>query len=530
MWGLPEISYTQPKLVLGIVIDQMRYDYLTKYNDQYSEGGFKRFYNTGFVYSNHNYNYVPTVTGPGHASIYTGVSPAFNGIIGNEWYDKITKKGVYCAEDNNVLPVGTDNPDSKRSPVLMLTTTIGDQLRFHTAMLSKVYGIALKDRGAILPAGHRANGAFWFDTKSANFVTSSYYCQQLPDWVNQFNAKRLPDKYLNQQWDLLLPADKYPETDDVPFEIPYKGLTNGVFPYDLKKLREGSSSGIIVATPFGNALTVDFAIATIEGEKLGSNSVPDMLTVSFSTPDYMGHQFGPHSREIHDMYVRLDLELKRLFEYLDIKFGLGNVLVFLTADHGAADIPAYVKSNTGYYSETKIQNVLNSALEKEFHKTSIIEDVSNLQVFLDRGLIEKYKIDEKLILQTCKRNIDSLYGIHDVLLAADLAKCNSVERICELLKNGYNPKRSGDLLLIGEPGWISDYSLRGGTTHGSSFIYDTHVPMMWMGWKIPKGISYERTETPDIAPTLALILGCNPPNGTMGTPMVSLLESMSGRK
>ena len=517
-------SFSQPKLVVGIVVDQMRYDYLTKYNEQYTEGGFTRFYSKGFVYANHNYNYSPTLTGPGHASVYTGTTPAINGIIGNEWYNKINKKDVYCAEDFSVQPVGTDNSESKRSPVLMNTTTIGDQLRFHTSMQSKVVGVALKDRGAILPAGHRANGAFWFDGKSGNFVTSTYYMPQLPEWVQQFNEKKLPGQYLNQQWNLLLPADKYPETDDVLYEIPYRSLSKAVFPYDLKKLAENTSSGIVVSTPFGNTLTVDFAIATIEGENLGSNKVTDMLAVSFSTPDYMGHQFGPHSREIHDMYLRLDLELKRFFDYLDKKFGMDNVLVFLTADHGAADVPAFVKSNTGYYSENKIQNYLNDVLQKKFRKGPLIENVSNLQIFLNHSVMEKFKIDEEDILQTCKQNIDSLSGIYGIMLASDLGECSWVSKECELLKNGYNPKRSGDLILMAQPGWIGDYSLRGGTTHGSPFVYDTHVPMLWMGWKIPHGISYQRTEIPDIAPTLAMMLGCSAPNGTTGTPMALMFE------
>lgn len=521
--------YAQPKLIVGIVIDQMRYDYLTRYGNQYSTGGFQRFFVQGFVYQNHNYNYVPTVTGCGHASIYTGTTPAINGIIGNEWYDKVTKKDVYCAEDNSVQPIGTDSKDSKRSPVLMLTTTIGDQLRFHTAMQSKVIGISIKDRGAILPAGHRASAAYWYDAASGNFVTSSYYETALPEWVQDFNNKKLAEKYLDQTWDLLRPASQYAEPDDLPYEKPYKGLTRSVFPYDLHKLRADNGLGLIASTPFGNTLLADFAIATIEGEHLGQNTVPDMLAISFSSPDYMGHQFGPQSREIHDMYLRLDLELKRLFDYLDKTIGMNNVVVFLTADHGVADIPLYEQSNTSYYSENKIKSQLNQALKSQFGIDSIIENVSNLQIFLDHSLISDKKIPEAALLQICKDNLNALQGISAVIGSGELGSYPLPAIQTELLRNGYNPKRSGDILLIAQPGWISDYAIKGGTTHGSLYTYDTHVPMLWMGWHIPKGMSYQRTETPDIAVTLASLIGCIAPNGATGMPMYQLLDSSAGR-
>ncbi|GAC1425545.1 MAG: alkaline phosphatase family protein [Flavisolibacter sp.] len=501
----------------------MRYDYLNKYNKEYSSGGFKKFYSEGYVYNNHHYNYAPTVTGPGHASIFTGTSPAIHGIIGNEWYDAVNKRTVYCAEDSHVIPIGTNNKDCQRSPSLMLSTTIGDQLRIHTSMQSKVIGIALKDRGAILSAGHLANGAFWLDFTSANFVTSSYYKDALPEWVNQFNNKKLANHYLNQTWSLLRPVSDYPETDDVPYEKLFKGETKSVLPYDLNKLKANNGIGVIANTPWGNNLTVDFAIAAIEGEHLGQNKNTDMLTLSFSAPDYMGHQFGPHSREIHDMYIRLDLELKRLIDYLDKTFGLKNIIIFLTADHGAADVPAYIKSNTRYYSENKIKASLNNALLKDWGTDSLIENVSNLQIFLNHSLMHVKHISEDNILATCRQNLQRLDGIYDIISSRQLGSCPWVDEFCTVIKNGYNPKRSGDLILMGEPGWIGDYSLAGGTTHGSPFIYDTHVPMLWMGWGIRNGSSYQKTETPDIAPTLAALLGCSEPNGTTGKPMMDVL-------
>ncbi|TXK45714.1 alkaline phosphatase family protein [Pontibacter qinzhouensis] len=521
----------QPKLVVGIVVDQMRYDYLSKYQGQLSEGGFRRFLIDGYVMANHYYNYVPTFTGPGHAAIYTGTTPAVNGIIGNEWYDKTTGQSVYCVEDSSVQPVGTEKPSARRSPVLMQSTSILDQWRFHTSMKAKTIGVAIKDRSAILPAGHRASGAFWMDATSGGFVTSSYYMAQLPDWVKRFNERNLAEKYLSQKWDLLLSEKHYAETDDAAFEKNYKGLDKPVLPYDLPQIRKNSGLGILSSTPFGNTITVDFAIAAIEGEQLGQDSITDILALSFSSPDIIGHQFGPHSREVHDTYLRLDQEMQRFLKYLDKKFGMDNVLIFLTADHGAADVPAYVKSNTGYYSGKKIQDVLNGALKQGLGVDGLVRNVSNEQVFLDWSLISKHKIDLQQVLLLSKQSLSARQGVYDIMLASDLGQCRWVSSLCDLVRNGYNPQRSGDMLLVMQPGWISDYySSAGGTTHGSPFSYDTHIPMMWLGWKVPNGITYERTVIPDIAPTLSLLLGNSMPNGTTGTPMVPLLESISTQR
>ncbi len=526
-WLMAANLQAQPKLVVGIVVDQMRSDYLTKYQDQLSEGGFKRLLSSGYVMANHYYNYVPTFTGPGHAAIYTGTTPAVNGIIGNEWYDKTTGERVYCAQDTSVQLIGTDRPSAGRSPVLMQSSSIMDQWRFHTSLQAKTIGIAIKDRSAILPAGHRATGAYWLEGDSGNFVTSSYYTNALPAWVTRFNEQALAEQYLRQNWDLLLDPSAYREVDDELFEKRYRGRDNSTFPYDLKQVRQDNGLDVISSTPFGNNLTVDFAIAAIEGEQLGQNSVTDMLALSFSTPDIMGHQFGPHSREMHDMYLRLDLEMERFFNYLDETIGMENVLIFLTADHGVADIPAYVESNTGYYSGRTIQQALNAALRQELGVDSLIENISNEQVFLDWDLLKEHQLDLQRVLAVSKAHLPAGQGIYDLMLANELGQCGWVDALCSLLKNGYHPQRSGDMLLVMQPGWISDSSRKGGTTHGSPFSYDTHVPMMWMGWKIPKGITYERTEIPDIAPTLALLLGSAFPNGTTGTPMVPLLESIT---
>ncbi len=279
---------SKPKLIIGIVIDQMRYDYIYRYWDKFGNDGFKRLVNEGFFCKNTNYNFVPTYTGPGHAAIYTGTTPAVNGIISNEWYDKSTGRYLYCAQDNNVIGVGTSTSEGKCSPVNMLTTTITDELRISSNMKSKVIGIALKDRSAILPAGHTANAAYWYDESTGSFITSTYYMKELPWWVQDFNKKELAKKYLNQPWTTLLPIEQYTESlpDDNQYEFKFKGETKPVFPHNMPELMK-SNGGLkmLRSTPFGNSFTKDFAIEIVKNENLGKSSVTDFLAISFSSPD-----------------------------------------------------------------------------------------------------------------------------------------------------------------------------------------------------------------------------------------------------
>jgi len=329
-----------PKLVIGIVVDQMRYDYLTRFESKFGEGGFMRMINDGFNCKNHHFNYVPTYTGPGHASVFTGTSPMNHGIISNYWYDKYTDKSVYCASDDSVTAVGVETEKEKMSPRRMKTTTVADQLKLHTQNRSKVIGISLKDRGAILPAGHSANAAYWFRGKEdGKFITSTYYNNELPKWVNNFNANT--SSYL-KTWNTVLPVNEYSESgsDNNSFEEPFKGKALATFPYDLKELaKENGGYDILKATPFGNEMTTDFAIAAIKNEAMGVDNITDFLTVSYSSTDYVGHQFGVNSVEVEDTYIRLDKDLEKLFSYLDKEVGEGKYTVFLTADHGAVNVP-----------------------------------------------------------------------------------------------------------------------------------------------------------------------------------------------
>jgi len=310
-------SKTSPKLVVGIVVDQMRNDYLQRYEKRFGEGGFAKLMNEGFYNRNLHYNYIPTYTGPGHASIYTGTTPAVHGIVANDWYQRSTETMVNCVEDSAFVGVGGSIEEGRVSPKRLLASTITDELKLNCKNSCKVIGISLKDRGASLPAGHLADGAYWFDDKEGTFMTSSYYMETLPTWVSNFNNKKLPSLYSEKTWNTLYPIETYTASnpDDSKYEMIVKGKEKAVFPYDLKVLKKNYNFGLIGYTPFGNTLLTDLAIAAMEGENLGKDETTDFLAISYSSPDIAGHAFGPRSVEIEDMYLRLDQELARLIAY-----------------------------------------------------------------------------------------------------------------------------------------------------------------------------------------------------------------------
>ncbi|OFY84940.1 MAG: hypothetical protein A3F72_18330 [Bacteroidetes bacterium RIFCSPLOWO2_12_FULL_35_15] len=517
----------KPKLVVGIVIDQMRYDYIYRYWDKYGNDGFKRLVNEGFFCRNTNFNYVPTYTGPGHASVYTGTTPAVHGIIANDWYDKAKGKNIYCVQDDNVNGVGTNASEGKRSPVNMLTTTITDELRISSTMKSKVIGIALKDRSAILPAGHTANAAYWYDGSVGGFITSTYYMKELPAWVQTFNKQELAKKYMSQPWNTILPIDQYTESvpDDNKYEFIAKGETRPVFPHNLPDLMKANGGlNMIRSTPFGNSLTKDFAIETIKSENLGKSTETDFLAVSFSSPDYIGHAYGPNSVEQEDDYIRLDIDLGEFLKFLDTQIGKNNVLVFLTADHAAPQVPAYLmdlKVPAGYIDETKIEETLKKYLLKNFGDTLVLS-FSNQQVFLNQKLIDEKKLNRQQVEESVASFIQNLPAVSEVLTAVTLNNSQFTEGSRYLMQKGFNAKRSGDVLVNYQPSWV-DFP-HYGTTHGSPYSYDTHVPLLFYGWNIQHGSSSEQIYITDVAATLAMMLNIQFPNGCTGKPISFLVK------
>ncbi len=299
---------TSPKLVLGIVVDQMRYDYIYRFWNKYGNGGFKRLVNEGFFCRNTHYNYMPTYTAPGHASIYTGTTPAVHGIVGNNWFVKEENKSTYCTDDKTVKTVGSTSAAGEMSPANMWSSAITDELRLVSNFQSKVIGISLKDRSSILPAGHLANAAYWFDSQNGAFITSTHYMQDLPSWAAKFNAQDKAKEYLSKSWTTLLPVQQYTESlpDDNPFEGLFKGEQKPVFPHNLPEIFKQDGYEAIRYTPFGNSMVTDFALTAILAEKLGKGAATDFLAISYSSTDYIGHRYGPRAIELEDTYLRLD--------------------------------------------------------------------------------------------------------------------------------------------------------------------------------------------------------------------------------
>ncbi|NNJ87877.1 MAG: alkaline phosphatase family protein, partial [Eudoraea sp.] len=484
-----------PKLVVGIVVDQMRYDYLSRFWGHYGEGGFKRLVNGGFTCKNNHFNYAPTSTGPGHASIYSGTTPSTHGIIGNTWYDKQSGKVVYCASDEQYNSIGTDMDTGKMSPHRMTVSTITDELRLFTQKKGKVIALALKDRGAVLPGGHMANAAYWFNGgMEGHWITSSYYMEELPKWVRNFNKTNPGEKY-KTEWDTQKDISTYVEsgTDDNMYEGLFGGELAPVFPHDLPKIWDDNSQfDILKGTPYGNSLTADFALAALDGEALGEDDITDFLAVSFSSTDYVGHQFGVNSKEIQDTYIRLDMELERLLKALDKKVGAGEYVVFLTSDHGAGDVTAYLKDQKIPAGNMDSQGM--SAKFKEFMSftygdANLIKNFSNASFFLDHDVIRNLDLKVEEVQHAIGQELLSYDGISRVFTGHQMVQNEYTRGIPYIVQNGYNQKRSGDVMLVLDPAVV--YYPETGSTHGSPYIYDTHVPLIFYGKGIPKGSTVE---------------------------------------
>ena len=511
----------RPKLVVGIVVDQMRYDYLTRFYEKYGEDGFKLLMNDGFNCENAHFNYIPTYTAVGHTSIYTGTTPNMHGIIGNDWYDKIAKKSLYCVDDNNYSTVGSEN-GGKKSPQHLLTTTITDELRLAQNMQGKTISISIKDRAAILPGGHTANAAYWFEgNKEGKFISSTYYLEKLPKWVEDFNKSEIAEKYLNQKWDTYYNIKTYTESivDDNEFERAFSGEKAPVFPHDLEKLAlENGGFDILKSSPFGNSLVVDFAKEAIKSEKLGKGEFTDFLAISFSSTDYIGHQFGVDSKEVEDTYIRLDKDIADFIDFLNNNVGIDNYTLFLTADHAAVQVPAYLKSLKipgTYIDNDKFKIFLKEKMTAHFKADDLIENYSNFQFFLDRDKIKALNLDVKEVAQILADEIVTYEGIQNTVTAQTLQNTSFPSGILHNLQNGYNQKMSGDILIIPNPATIS-YS-KTGSTHGSGFSYDTHVPIIFYGKGIQKGKSKDFIPIVNIAPTITNLLQVEFPNGNSGS-------------
>lgn len=521
----------KPKLVVGLVVDQMRWDYLYKYADRYSEDGFKRLLNEGFSAENTYIPYVPTYTAIGHSTVYTGSVPAIHGIAGNDFIVQATGKSMYCTQDDAVTAVGGTGKVGQQSPKNLLVSTVTDQLKLATNFQSKVIGVAIKDRGGILPAGHFADAAYWLDGATGDWITSTYYMDKLPKWVQDFNKKKLADSYFKQGWSTIYPIDSYvlSTADDTPYEGLFKGEKAAVFPRDLVRLKKDNGYDLIKAVPQGNTLTLDMAKAIIANEKLGNNphKVTDFLALSLSSTDYIGHQYGINSIEIEDTYLRLDLDIADFLNYLDQEIGKGNYTLFLTADHGAAHNPKFFKDqkgNSGYFSTKEVKARLNEKLQTAFGSGDLVKSLTNYQVHLNYTVLETAKLDEEAIRSFIVKELRKEEGVSFVTDMDKAATAAIPERIRERIINGYNYKRSGVIQIILDSQWYSGKQDGTGTTHGTWSSYDAHIPAVFMGWGIKKGKTVREVHMTDIAPTISSILKIEEPNGNIGTPIFEAID------
>lgn len=516
-------SNPAPKLVVGIVVDQMRNDYIYRYWNRYSTGGFKRLVQEGFYFKNAHYNYIPTYTGPGHSSIYTGATPRAHGIIANDWYQKSTGGTTYCVADENVESVGGQTQNGKMSPRNQLSSTIGDEMRMSSNLAAKVFAVALKDRSSVLPAGHAANGAFWFDDGSGNFISSTWYMNDLPQWLKEFNAKKLPKTYLSQGWSTLYPAASYSLSivDENRYESAPNKKSTATFPYEYGSYLEKENYGIVKSTPYGNTLTKELALACLRNEQLGKDDVTDLFCISFSSTDIIAHAYGPRAMEVEDVYLRLDKDLEELLNALDKEVGKNNYTVFLTADHGGADVPNHLLDNkipAGYMRETKLAREIRKYLNATYSDSTLLNSLSNEQVFLNEKRLNELKLNKDDVEEKLCAFLTAMPGIAEAYSSRVMKNEPFVKNDYRaLLQNGYNHRMSGNVCFIYDPAWMDNAEK--GTTHGAGYNYDTHVPVIFFGNGIKKGESFNYTTITQIAPTISELLKINQPNSTVAEPL-----------
>lgn len=518
-------SQTQPKMVIGITVDQMRAEYLNRFGDAFT-GGFQRLLQEGYVFRNCHYSHTPTYTAPGHATIYTGAQPRDHGIIGNDWYDPITQQSVYCVEDSSVVTVGgTPSEAGQRSPRNLLTTTWTDQLHLATMGRSYIGAVSIKDRGAILPGGHRADDVYWFNSKTGQFITSTYYDDEAPNWVDQFNNEHIDLENYAESWDILKEPSVYVSCtpDNNPYEATF-GRSSSTLPLDIPQLIRERGPGMIANSPDGNRLVTDFALSMLNNipfEAINDNAT-DVLAISYSSPDYIGHAFGPRSVEVMDTYLRLDLELERLFTALDEKLGQGNYIVFLTADHGVAENPNFLRNELGMsarnHSSADFLVEVLPQIEAELGFNPI-EEFDNDAIHFDEVSISTNGYSRANIQSIVAAVIQRYDGVKSVwtpeqIMSFDAPQAEMRQQLIE--------ERAADLYIE----WHDGHYIYGatGASHGSGYTYDTHVPMIIMGHNIPSGTSFRKTVVIDLAPTLSFLLQISLPHAAFGHPLEEILQ------
>lgn len=509
----------RPRLVVGIVIDQFRYDYLTRFADLFGAGGFKRLLDGGAVFANAHYQHTPTYTACGHAMFMSGAPPALTGIIGNEWFDRATGRRVTSVNDDQVKLLGGKEGVSGMSPAKLLGSTIGDELKMASAGQAKVIGISFKDRSAILPVGQRPNAAYWFDASTGNLVSSTYYFNALPEWVKRFNREQRPDRFFGKRWEKLLPDAAYQRSapDDAPYE---KAAMGTKFPYLITGGEEAPGPRFYTQfelTPFANDYLLDFAKAAIENEQLGADEVTDLLTISFSANDLLGHAFGPYSQEVQDITLRTDRTLAELFNYLERKFGWERVVIALTADHGVAPVPEQVQAlGYGGRIEAKaLTDAVQNALNQQFGEEKWILNFVNGNFYFDEAAATRRKADLAALEQAARQAALKVRGVAEAFTRTQILAGHLPQTmIAHSVAQGFYAPRNGNLVILPQPFFFIGEGIT--TTHGTPYGYDTHVPVIFYGAGITAGTHHTVSSPADIAPTLAALLKLEAPSNSTG--------------
>ncbi len=538
---------SNPKLILQITVDQLRADMPRTVYDRLPEGGFKYFYKQGVVYENAHHRHANTETVVGHTTLATGADPSEHGMISNLWYDKELKRTVYNVEDYRYPLIGSGLGVDKnteidptqaaastdgRSPSAIVSTTFSDELTMFTNGKSKVFGVSVKDRGAIPMAGH-AGKAFWFSKATGGFISSTYYYDNYPDWVNKWNGKEKFKAYANTSWELTYDISTYihGEEDDMPYETNLPGY-GVVFPHNFGDTDNGYFTTFLTLSPAGDELTLDFAKELIVAEQLGTDNITDYLSVSFSSTDYIGHAFGPASLESEDNLIKLDRTLAELISFVDEKVGLDNVLIVLAADHGGPDVPDRLKKfgiDAGYFDINTVDtSAISQVFKKKFNLTEkIVSGYFHPYVYLNRDIIEKNRLDIDEVSRTLAYELQNQEGIAFAIPSVDLleGKLADTELNRSVLRN-YNPKRSGEIYIVNEPYWyINDFDgLEVASTHGSPWKYDTSVPIIFAGNGLTHHTVFRNVETVDIALTLSNYIKIKIPSAAAGHPLVEVLN------
>ncbi len=523
--GLKLQAQEHVPIIVGIVVQQMRYDAITRYGSTLGDNGFKRIMNQGASCTNAYYEYMLTEPAPAYATIYTGANPCNHGIISNQWYDRLQRKTVTAVGDVKYQTVGSSSTSGMSSPKRLQGTTLGDELRLSNFKQSKVISISWDNTSAILPAGRLGNGAYWFCEKTGSMVSGSYYMASLPEWMERFNAKQLSRRYSARVWNTSKDPVEYRASlpDNSIYENGIEG--RNTFPYDIRKLGNGQEYQLLKYTPWANDLITECAVAAIEGEKMGSDEFTDMLMINFAQPGHVSDVFGIRSMELQDSYIRLDHNIATILSTLDIKFGRGNYLVFLTADRGASDSPIFLSDMGMPGMQINLQStmiLLEAYLRALYGDDKWVEKYSNHQVYLNHLAIERYKLKLDEVQDRASQFLIEIDGIDHAMPSSVLTSSKANTGIWRQAANSMNRDRSGDIIINLAPGWQevtgngADYSC---SAQKSAYSHDTHVPLAFYGKCIRQGTINRKVSIADITPTIATLLRILCPDYASGEPI-----------